>query len=58
MKKQQDHKKTLTMAEAHHIALIPYYQGTDKDIALEYGVDEEVVREIRRTKGYKRVALS
>lgn len=45
------------MAEAHHVARIPFDQGTDKDIALEYGVDEEVVREIRKTKGYRGVNL-
>lgn len=54
---QQDRKREITMAEAHHIARIPYDQGTDLDIAREYGVDEEMVREIRKTKGYKGVAL-
>lgn len=47
----------LTMAEAVHIASIPSWKGSDAAIAMEYGVGEELVHEIRTEKAYKRVNL-
>ena len=47
----------ITMAEASHIARLRPEAGSDKEIADEYGVEEELIHEIRTTKGYRGVRL-
>jgi hypothetical protein len=48
----------LTMTEASHIARLPRHAGSDADIAKEYGVSEQLIRQIRSGEGYKGVRLS
>ena len=48
----------LTMSEASHIARLPSYIGTDAEIAKEYGVSEELIRQIRNGEGYKGVNIT
>ena len=56
--KTERSKWPLTMGEASHIAQLPWYVGTHADIAKEYGVSEELIRQIREDKGYKGVNLA
>lgn len=51
-------KKELTMGEAWFISRLHPHTGTDAEIALEYGVDEETVRTVRNRKEYKGVRLA
>lgn len=48
----------ITMAEAARIASIPEREGTDEEIAHEYGVVPLLVRDIRVTKSFNGVNLS
>jgi hypothetical protein len=45
------------MAQAVHIRRLPASVGKDAEIAREYGVDVEVIRQIRNGEGYNGVAL-
>jgi hypothetical protein len=47
----------ITMAQASRIAKIPAYLGSNKEIALEYGIDENLVRQIREDGSYNGVSL-
>ena len=49
--------ESLTMTQAHHIARLPSYAGSHAAIAKEYGVSEELIRQIREGEGYKGVNL-
>ena len=47
----------MTMADAQHIALTPYWKCTDEVLAEEYGVEVELIRSIRKSRSYKGVRL-
>ena len=47
----------ITMTQAARIARIAPHEGTDKEIAGEYGISEALVREIRGGEGYNGVSL-
>lgn len=48
----------LTMAEAAHIARMPRHAGTDEAVAREYGVSENLIRQIRNGEGYNGVTTT
>jgi hypothetical protein len=45
------------MAQAGRIANIPIWQGSDAEIAKEYGISENLVHQIRKDGSFNGVSL-